>query len=524
MIHQRALGVVIAVICTLLIRCIAEKKIQVKNTIVFVAVLAVMIVMAVMVKNALVDNLYQWTNTHTASVNDFAGQSGKIKYLFTFDGMKTLIKGVCGKLFYFVVATAGVGIWGCYEALIRIRKGDWTILFMALGFAGMVAVGAIYMVGAGRIDTVMYGRYYEFTVAPIVLLGCYHLYRRKQKLYHLLIAFGLIGGFALAIKNFLIGKTTFQYLQVVAISIFYDSTNDSFRLGACVAAGLTFIAFIWFAGRKKNKVVYAFAMLLIVGYWTLNSQTSLYGYILYPQIGESNLSKIADIIRCIDEENDDIPVYFVYDYDNENGYENYRVEDIQYYMPEKTITLIAESDIDDLPSDHYIITCRTNTSLLDRYDVVTQAYGMLLLAPENSELLSMCRNYNKEHPYMLEAGMMNSATGNNIYDYTSNYKEGFVTYCQYLVLEEGRYAVTFDVVVNDAQNDVVGYLDVCADLGSTQLYYQELNLSEAWNQDGTYTVTYILDCEREEDDIELRLFSYGNANMELVNLSISLLE
>lgn len=77
MIHMRTLGVVIAVILSLLIYEVSKKKINWKNALLFILCTVAMFLIATEIKQLLIDNLYCWNNNRIASVNDYSGQAGK---------------------------------------------------------------------------------------------------------------------------------------------------------------------------------------------------------------------------------------------------------------------------------------------------------------------------------------------------------------------------------------------------------------------------------------------------------------
>lgn len=217
---------------------------------------------------------------------------------------------------------------------------------------------------------------------------------------------------------------------------------------------------------------------------------------------------ISDAIKTTEG---DIPVYFVQNEDETLKYVNYRVEDIQYYLQDRKIQLISREQLKDISGDYFVVACSDEDELLDGHDVVAQAYGMMLMVPERTSLSASFENAS----HSLLEGMSNSVTGKNVYDNSSKHVEGFVAFCQYLVLEPGEYEVSYSIDVANADEDNIGHLDVCADLGATILYHEEINVKSNAEEKQTYTITYKFRVDETKSDVELRLFSYGNADITL---------
>lgn len=145
------------------------------------------------------------------SVNDFSGQWGVVRNLFTVNGLIRLGISVVGKWFYLASATGFVICWGiaglfknacllCRDAAVRIyrvcrRKGEtsgrteeneallceriWLLGVFAAWFSTFM-ISAIYKEGFYKNDDLFNGRYAEFTIGFLLLYGLYCLINDKK--------------------------------------------------------------------------------------------------------------------------------------------------------------------------------------------------------------------------------------------------------------------------------------------------------------------------------------------------------
>lgn len=156
------------------------------------------------------------------SVNDFSGQWGAVKNIFTINGMIRLGISITGKWFYLASATGLVVCWGIYglfenafillrehiskfTALCRGRRereaesstvGDadtseeivaeepwefriWLLGVLAACFSTFM-ISAIYKEGLYKNDDLVNGRYTEFVLGFVLLYGLYRLLNDKK--------------------------------------------------------------------------------------------------------------------------------------------------------------------------------------------------------------------------------------------------------------------------------------------------------------------------------------------------------
>ena len=373
MVHQRTLGLIVAVVIVLLIWIVSNHKYNIKVLIMCLGTIAVLLFISICIKADIINNSYMWDETAAiAGTNDYKGQFGKIELLFSLKGMKLFVQGYFGRLFYIVVASCGIAIWGALHCIKRIvdtcklcRKvnADSMIsLLCILVMLGMVGVSTIYMLQARRLDSPVYGRYSEFAIAPLLTFGILSILTNKQTIKSNVVALmcPIIFGFTVIPR--MVDCSSFFYLQCTGISLFYDSVRDYLNINACIKVSLIFIFIIIFLNKfEKKRLLYAFLGVVMI-YWGISANHALSNDHLYWQNYCKSLQSIVDKI----EENSDLPVYLLYDSEVDDWPVCSRICVVQSYLPKTNIKLI--SDYTELPmEDHYLLIQEENRGYDEKY-------------------------------------------------------------------------------------------------------------------------------------------------------------
>jgi hypothetical protein len=120
----------------------------------------------------------------TNSANDFSGQTGKIKSLFSIEGIKNFLVSVIGKTYYLCVSSFLLILWAVYYLIHSIgqmirkrtekKNEGWKeelMVFLTLTLVFTMGVSSLFMIDITRQDTLIYGRYNEYICAPLFLIG-----------------------------------------------------------------------------------------------------------------------------------------------------------------------------------------------------------------------------------------------------------------------------------------------------------------------------------------------------------------
>lgn len=190
--HMRAIGVLIAGVVTLITYFLMQRG-KIKQFLIAAVIGIVVLVGGFAVKEFVQNGLFGSTATGELNINDYAGQYEKIAYIFTKEGSINLLCGLAGKVLYLGLASFGLAYWGIWhaarETVSFIRKGikrekkdsgKLICLFILLATIGETLINTIYNIKPIRVDSVTYGRYHEFVLPVLMLLGIYELSKHKR--------------------------------------------------------------------------------------------------------------------------------------------------------------------------------------------------------------------------------------------------------------------------------------------------------------------------------------------------------
>lgn len=213
------------------------------------------------------------------NANDYAGQLGKLAYIFTGEGFKNLIISVSGKLLYLGLASFGLAYFGIAYAFRQMtdRHSDKSMrcfyLFILLSAAAAVMVCAIATIYPGRVDLLAYGRYHEYVMPILMLLGVRELResgisaKRTISGIVAIIAAEWVWAWLVTVSLRENGQTTFFGHMVSAISWLYNPEGFDpvlfYRRAYFAGAILTilFCMLIRWTGRKGRREI--FLMLIV---------------------------------------------------------------------------------------------------------------------------------------------------------------------------------------------------------------------------------------------------------------------
>lgn len=190
--HMRAVAVLIAGVVTLITYFLIQKG-KMKQFLISAAIGVVVLAGGFAIKEIAQRGLFGTTVASDLNINDYAGQFEKIAYIFTKEGSINLLCGLAGKVLYLGLASFGLAYWGIWyagkELVNFIRHGikgerkdtvKLIYLFILLATIGETLINAIYNIRPIRVDSVTYGRYHEFVLPVLMLLGIYEMIKTRK--------------------------------------------------------------------------------------------------------------------------------------------------------------------------------------------------------------------------------------------------------------------------------------------------------------------------------------------------------
>lgn len=189
-VHMRTIAVLIAGVATLLLYNLAERR-KIKQGIwMLIAVFSVFSI-GYFLKEWIMGTFYAASDS--VAVNDYVGQAGKLTYLFTKKGLVNFVISAAGKILYLGVASFGLAYWGIWFAYRQVLVGiqswkekkeitadKWFYLFLLLATIGATLVNAVYTIEPSRVDSLVYGRYHEYIMPFLMVLGLVEIGKCKR--------------------------------------------------------------------------------------------------------------------------------------------------------------------------------------------------------------------------------------------------------------------------------------------------------------------------------------------------------
>lgn len=200
-VHMRTVGILLTTVGGLLLFAVfsrGNKRQKAVIGIILVLLCAILIAVGV-VKENWITMVGSADYVERAKTNSYAGQVDKLKSQLSFSGVYYLLSSLCGKIFYMGCATFGIYFWGMRylikELLQAVKKcrprqeissREKLAVWLLLSHLGSLLVAVIAGAGAGgRMDSILYGRYFENSIPFILALGIYALMKEgvfSQKL------------------------------------------------------------------------------------------------------------------------------------------------------------------------------------------------------------------------------------------------------------------------------------------------------------------------------------------------------
>ncbi len=528
-VHQRTLGVIVAGFMVLAAMFISDRHIKVKKIIIMVSATAVILAACIIAKEIVINNVWKWTDSGLAGQNDYSGQWNKVMQLFSGKhSIVRLLMHVCGKFFYLIVASCSLLFWGilseCRMVFTKMHSRMFPVhLYVLLSLLGTVGIVSIYMINGGRIDCVVYGRYIEFLVGPLILTGLMYLTGRRCSPVYFAAYLCILLFTALGSLKLFHSSSTFTRIMSCGTSIFYNAEVDAFSLKYCVITAALIGLVIFAASYFRKLYLWIMAFIIIIGYWGISADEALSKEVISGQ----HYIRDAEVLEKLIESND-APVYFMTNSHVEYFF-NRRIENLQFLLKDTTMKYVTHDMLNSIDGDYYLVQYHTDDIDLDKYTIVGQAFGLFVMTPTGSQLETDCRRYNSHNPFFLTDTTTYSATAAAGRPFTSDHNEGFLAFAQNLTLSPGTYHVSIKLKVSDIDADAIAAqgadkLVLCAsdvsysygpglDLLCTRNYTADMV------ENGYLDISYDFTAPETLTCVEIRVYSYGKAFLELEHLS-----
>lgn len=381
-VHQRTIGVCfVSIIFFIFVMC--RNRINPKWAVTFVMFAFFVLFFFLKVKMSYQNAFFSGGEGVNLSGNDFSGQTSKIKYVLSPHGMWMFIKAYVGKIFYACSSTnllVGVAFWAI---LLRLGKSikdlfgkkQWfdnsiiIMLYLALNTVIMMAVGSVFMANYyARFDVVIYGRYFDFTLSPLVLIALIYMINNiketRKVFYPALICVYFV--IAILINHILIYQDDFSALflscpGVSDVIIYLEYRKDVLLFVALKSVVIFLIIAIALFKWHDNQKIYV-AIMIFISLGSICSSQYVYknGCLSWSVPQNIEEIKLADFIcsKGIQEE----LYYYV-------GEDVLQADYLQFLLKDDTIHGFDKTEISDcIGKEKYILTPKNTEITFDLED------------------------------------------------------------------------------------------------------------------------------------------------------------
>lgn len=329
--------------------------------------------------------LYQAAiHLNNPSKNQLSGQIGKIKELFTAEGVVKFFIGFLGKTAYSGLASFSI----IFVAAIRVVKNTYTEkkagkiriitilgLYLLFNLFAMEAISAAFLLNfSGRSDFLTYGRYHDFTISVLIAYELYIGLVKREKLNFLQILFSVFSSVASIFFTIYIlpPQNSDGHISVncPGISLFLERRELLFVLllinifVLCIYAILNANLYsLSEKGKNKSKAcVVACILSALFVYMAFTSLNSTYSWSVEGCANEEKLAKQIQQDQSIEK-----IYYYVPD-------DEYIIEHMQFLLIEKPIICFTDKNILSSLGDNDIVLTTHDSQLisghyLDEYKI-----------------------------------------------------------------------------------------------------------------------------------------------------------
>lgn len=386
LVHQRTIGIVLGGIVIVFFICIKEKKIIPLITVIIslpIILCTQRMISSVQTQIILSDSVVSEVNVLNVNTSMIKDTLSRIIY-----DIKAIIISVLGKYFYlsvtsfFTVPVALFSVGTSVTKLIKKRKYeliDISELYIIMSLVIMFVLTSIRMYGNGRMDLVVYSRYFEFTIGPVIMIGILALLNSMIRYKYIIIcSFGLI----IIMVEYIINemqnaKQEFNIYCSPHIGAFYLKSLQISEKGLEIKNSIYTIVLICFfllvtimiASRMKNKnisimlVCTIFIVINLCVFQSLEAQMIKWQNNLY-----------ASIEPVVEELNKDKEkkIYYLDDF-CKTGYGN-EMKYLQFVLGDRSIELLND-DISSLNEKEFFLIVDGNQE--DIFDGLKKIEGTI---------------------------------------------------------------------------------------------------------------------------------------------------
>lgn len=364
MVHQRALGVLISGVLIVILLAYM-KKINIRIGIYYIISTIGLVLIHKSIKSEILANVIVGATNTMAGVNDYPTIFQHIIDWFNLEGLKKLCNSIVGKFSYLMISTVGtvgialIEILNCLKQDVIQKKERVTsdyksilYLYLLLSLMSTILIASIFTLDGKRVDTLTYGRYIEWCIGPLVMIGLYKITMADIRIKT--FVFSICVGIICILQTtgvYLKNPEWTEYAFVCAPVLFYiyKQIQDLryLLIGVMIIIIISIVIIILHNEKSKREINRIAILFIIAGIYFIQ------GKLLIDRTMDSNYRSelVLEMNKKIEEIDDSADVYYIKD----NGQTIWYLADLQVFRPYKDINSIKEEDIDNKKESFFLI-------------------------------------------------------------------------------------------------------------------------------------------------------------------------
>lgn len=516
-IHMRSVGVVIAVCIVILGFFVTHRKeIDKKYFVYTIALSLVFLFIVIAFKNYVND--YMYIGNATESTNNVQANVNRLGNFLSVKGVMDLALSYIGKLFYASSATFVFSMVGLVTAVSSLLFGyifkdksgarkrwqtkQWVTCFVLLSFLAEFGISAIFKAlpivrtkesKLGN-DTLIFSRYSDFVVGPMIILGVWAVYNLKTQYKEIMLAV-LISIASAAVVQFsydimAFRKKTdtvgFRFAAAPWFNRLVDGHKTDFAYGIMMLGIGVLIALCFIRLLMEYKWhIFGASLIVLAGVWGV---LGILGGVEYTQSKLSKEKGVDTVAHILETTDDSVPIYMF-------GGANTEVKILQWLLADRPIHTCEFEDIDNIDTANALILGKSAntqviTALSERLDFLYDSGYIAVFGNPESEHYDGLSAKAKEMAHEADPTIRNITLADvaTEYSYTKvngslyyNYQGtdgGYMTKEMGVTLQDGIYEFIIDMRIRDCTAGTeIGYITVGDADGNVQ-YTKPLNADD----------------------------------------------
>lgn len=520
-VHQRSLGLLVIVILAMILLT-WRKKITLKQCAIFFGTMVILFLVQKYVKSYLKEALWFSDTNSSFAVNDYSGQMEKVLKLFSKNGLIEFVEALLGRIYYTNIASCFLVSWcicsgfrKCIFALKnrKLDAEDFFQMFIILSFCATLTISAIYMLGPGRIDTLFYGRYTDWLLGPMMLVGfkCFWEEPHKGKTFCGIMVFQLA---ITVIMNMILLKynvETYYTTNCTVLNVFYHMTPKEFApyfvYIATILTCFVSMGFFYFLVKDKDSEIRRYIAVFGISFLSIClGEISIYMTFDEDQGWkelETTVVENVSLIRQLGVHEINVMEPLKMDILPNLGLYRFLLPDIS--IRNVTEEMIKEEELECVLIDEE----RYDTMYLQtKYDFLGNTGRLHMAMLKNSKLKEELNIIEAQRETEIDLSVMH-------YQQLEKGGEGYVIYGPYLTLPRAYYEVTFELE-NDNESSFSGICEISTDSGENII--QQTMIDDKAFVDGRLMLTIPFSLYEKTHGIEFRILSLNGENVKLRRL------